>query len=95
MKAFELLSDETKWTKYSFARNSKNDMVEITDPTACKWCLVGAIQNCYPEFSDRMDIWDKIREAIHIPFAEPIIEWNDHPSRTFTEVHSLLKSLDL
>lgn len=47
-KLRELLSDESKWTKLTMARDAENNCVPLASSEACKFCLVGAL--------DKLDI---------------------------------------
>jgi hypothetical protein len=40
---YNLLVDESHWTQVAEARNSDHVDVTFNDPTACKWCLLGAL----------------------------------------------------
>ena len=44
--AKELIGDESKWVKGSFARDAANKTVNYADSTACRWCMLGAIWHC-------------------------------------------------
>lgn len=46
MKAFELLSDRSKWTQGAYARTASGLVCD--DDVASQWCGVGAIYHCYP-----------------------------------------------
>jgi hypothetical protein len=39
----ELLSSPSRWTKETFARDARGNEVSEVDPSACRWCLIGAI----------------------------------------------------
>jgi len=41
--AKELISDPSKWIRFNFAQDSEGRIVEATDRSACKWCLLGAV----------------------------------------------------
>lgn len=41
--ARKLLSKNGNWTKGNLARDSDGIVVDVTDPSACKFCLMGAI----------------------------------------------------
>lgn len=47
-KLRELLSDESKWTQRTMARDAENNCVPLASKDACKFCLVGAL--------DKLDI---------------------------------------
>ena len=90
MKVKELLTDETKWTKRVFARTAGGFRVSPTNKDATCWCLLGAIERCYPG-SQYCAIRDKV-----IGFLQyPISLWNDSPNRTFKDVKNLVTELDI
>jgi hypothetical protein len=93
MKAYELLSDPSKWTKYVLARSSDGLPVTPTSPAACQFCIVGALYHCYtPE--EAMKIWTQIDSEFYDKY-KGVGDWNDDPSRTHEEVIAFLKSKDL
>lgn len=49
MKAWELLSDKSKWTQRTTARDARGNPVVSRDPAAVCWCALGAIIKCHPE----------------------------------------------
>lgn len=63
MKIKELLTDENKWTKGSFAKTSNGKPVRYDDENARSWCIEGAIYKCYNE--KRYDIECKILDEIN------------------------------
>jgi hypothetical protein len=98
MKAYELLSEPSRWTKGTLARNSEGYATNVNGPTACSFCLVGAIEHCYPvPIKKLLDIVQQVKDelAIQAPNFEFIGQWNDHPDRTHKEVVDLLKKLDI
>jgi len=38
-----LLQNEENWTRYAPSRNAEGQHVKPIDPTACTWCIEGAI----------------------------------------------------
>jgi hypothetical protein len=48
MKIQELLDLPDKWTTGSRARNDRDLFVEPGSEEAVKWCLMGALDKCYP-----------------------------------------------
>lgn len=40
---YELIKEESHWTQETFARNATGQSVAVEDPTACKWCVTGAL----------------------------------------------------
>lgn len=42
-KARDLIADESRWTHGYFARDEHGFEVEAIEPSACKWCAIGAV----------------------------------------------------
>lgn len=117
MKAWELLSDESKWTKGYNARDKDGKVVAISDKAATCWCTIGSIFKAYNEVDELSyrekfgPFWHRICERIkdfpdvkdrghNYPCNGPtdvniIIGWNDAKERTYEEVYSVLKELDI
>ena len=90
MKVRELLSDETKWTQGTNARDSEGKGVAASSEEACSWCLIGAIFRCYGiEGSFRVE------ERVRLSLGSAITKWNDVSWRTFAEVKDLAGHLDI
>ena len=89
MKVRELLSNATRWTKGTYAKNHLGNNVLYTDEKACQWCLSGAIQKCYP------NNYGTITKKVEAQIGSDILNWNDKPQRFFQEVQSLVEVLDI
>ena len=89
MKIKELLSDKTKWTRLTRARDvHRRPVSSLSDEAVC-WCLEGAVIKCYDY--DRNDI---IFKKIWTEIGKPAIGfWND--SHSFKEVKALVNKLDI
>lgn len=91
MKVKDLLTNETKWTTDYAARNMIGNEVSYKDPSACCWCMIGAIQRCYgPSVAE--DIMIKVRTHLGTRF---ITHWNDDPIRSFQDVRNLVETLNI
>jgi hypothetical protein len=88
MKIHELLSDETKWTQNVHARDKDGHPLWSSHPQAVCWCLMGAVDKCYPGTN-------RVGELIVSKIKMPIDEWNDLLERTYEDVYSLVKNLDI
>jgi len=71
-KVLELLSDPSRWTRFATARTASGESLlsvlckelkrrptnlELTtDPRAVSWCVIGAINKCYPDKSLEIQI---------------------------------------
>ena len=42
-KARDLIADESRWTHGWFARDEDGYEVQPNEPSACKWCALGAV----------------------------------------------------
>lgn len=92
MKAHELLEKPESWTQGEFARNRSGERTNSNCPTACSWCMIGAMFKCYKGDELYTGLFKAISD--HIGDVE-IYKWNDDPNRTHAEVVDLLKKLDL
>ena len=91
MKAHEILSDESKWTKGAMARDSDEYECCETGAIACKWCILGSLFVAYPLPAERWSADDALTKKLGVP----IHDWNDDPKTTFQDVRTLLLELDL
>jgi hypothetical protein len=93
MKAYELLSDESKWAKKSYAYEATGGPCDPRSETACSWCVMGAIERCYFDGEVTgmyLDMITKVKRKVgRIP------EWNDAKETTYEEVIAVLKELDI
>lgn len=85
MKVYELLSEESKWTKRALARDIKGIEVDVNSVEAVSWCLIGALRKCY-----------KTKYPITMfHMMENIVTWQNKPECTFKEVQSLIIKLQI
>lgn len=98
MKAHELLSDATKWTKGAFARRDDGGACNPADDAACQWCLTGAIYRCYWN-EGKLFVANQMIGKVQNHLVE--VEktgayphwWNDR--HTYEEVVGILRQLDI
>jgi len=98
MKAHELLSDASKWTKGAFAKNKDGIRTNYSSRNAVCWCLLGAMDKCYDKsgWEFQFALFNKLRTVIKTKYnITGVSKFNDAPERTFEEVHNLLKELDI
>lgn len=93
MKAYELLDSPEKWIQNLAACAADGTSCDSDEPVAARWCLFGAINRCYQaealvEYNER---WTRLRDRLG---CGPIT-WNDTPGRTYDEVITVLKELDI
>lgn len=89
MKVHELLARPEAWTKGAVARDASGIEVDFNSPSACQWCLMGAVVKCYPG-EVRSNLW-----RLGAARNGAIQDWNDLPSRTHAEVLALVTELDI
>lgn len=90
MKAYQLLSKPEKWTQGVPARDRNNECCDPLHKDAVSWCLIGAINKCYPSTSE----WDRTIQLLQRTVGH-IATFNDSPKRTYMEIVSILKELDI
>ena len=90
MKIKELLGGETKWAKGFEAYDGRGLSVPYDSLSAVKWCLVGAINKCYPSSEDQDMVVSQIQGFLEVC---DLAEWND--GATFEDVKSLTEELDI
>lgn len=107
MKIRELLSTPDRWTSGCTARTAEGWPVAALDYSgplalhhlARSWCLLGAIDKCYPVPSDATAVVKKVFGALapkmRMGPEVAIIRWNDAKDRTFEEVKKLVDELDV
>jgi hypothetical protein len=86
MKAWELL-EEKDWCQGAYARNAFDHGVEVNDPQACSFCVVGLLK--------ATDTWGLNYLKLKEHLGMTVVEWNDDPERTKEEVLAVLKELDI
>ena len=88
MKIKDYLTEE-KWTQGAYYRDKDGNGI-FPKGEAEKCCLMGAVFICYP-----VDDWQRIEGKI-IPYTGPhVVDWNDDPERTFSDVRDLVERLDI
>jgi hypothetical protein len=93
MKISELLSDESKWTKGTMARDEDGIPVSTTTDRACCFCLWGAMIWCYGGDTSE---YTRVRQQIQAELGHTYFgRWNDQSERTFDEVKALVQKLDI
>lgn len=94
MKIKELLTDASKWTQGTSARNAQGKAVPTKSPEATSWCLVAAYVKVYG--SNNFDEFKlKVNSQLNRAMTEPVSTWNDVRGRTFEEVKQLVNDLDI
>jgi hypothetical protein len=96
MKIKDLLSDKSKWTQGSYARDAEGRACDVDSPCADKFCLTGAAVRVY----DGPAVWGALRaiaRAIPLDYhgGMEIEHWNDRQDRTFYDVRQVLEKADI
>ena len=74
-----LISDERHWTKGQYARDERGKSVHPSSPTACKWCLTGAIDRAIDKDEDKQLAELYIRTTAAYGY-ESLAVFNDYSS---------------
>jgi hypothetical protein len=103
----ELLSDESKWTRYTLSRDAAGTTVDPLDDDAVSFCVMGACCRVY-FFKGKDAAQSKLDEAANKLFPERLAERsrggpvlrnasfiNDHPATTFEDIRKLLEEADV
>lgn len=96
MKVKELLKTKKKWCQGSFAYDKNGDIVNPRNKNAVCWCLVGAVQKCYPGLKNknqRQKIYKKIEKEIESYDTRSIPNVNDDVDFKF--IKKLIDKLDI
>ena len=100
MKVKELLADESKWTRSVLARNRGGYACSPTDPTATCFCLLGAIDRCYPDLAKSDLAIIKLQRAIAKHTEATIVvpmtvgTFNDYHA-SFEDIKKVLELADI
>jgi hypothetical protein len=99
MKAKDILTDQSRWTRGAFARDEHGKMCDPEDDEARSWCVFGALRRAY---LDTFELENAMRAvAQNIPPLKgygasiAIMYWNDYPSRTFEDVRKVIEQADV
>ena len=87
MKAWELIADESRWTKDAWARDNRGAFTTPTDPLACRWCALGALVRVYPESRTRTSI----AMLYHRTYGSDIVQDNDRGDMTAEKMSARLR----
>jgi hypothetical protein len=82
-RARELIADEDRWCRRSFARSWLNIPVPVQSVAARRFCAMGAIMHAGRKLGVRVE---EARNVLEWQIARPIEQWNDDPVRTHAEV---------
>jgi hypothetical protein len=99
MKILELLDAPEKWTKKTAARGASGSPLPPDSDQACCWCILGALQKCYPKGPADVEV-EVLLKAIEKIFPRTgtlglITRFNDHPDTTFADVRAVLEEANV
>ena len=95
MKIQDILTDESKWTRGTSARDANGNRVEVNSPLATSYCLMGACIKAYSgdnRREKRIKIYEQIEALTHVAAVEA---YNDAPTTTFADIRALIEKLDI
>lgn len=95
MKAKDLLDTEDKWTRGIFACDADGQAVGSTEPSAVRWCILGALLHCYPGIDDFRSARTKVMNVIRVryPASYDVAVFND--TREFVDIKAVLEEADV
>lgn len=84
------IEDRDRWTQGTLARDSFGRVTDRDDPSACKWCLVGAV-SCegVPGSRELSDAYTILERALPGKFVG-IAQFNDHEDTIHVDILELL-----
>ena len=89
MKAYQLLNKHQKWTRKAFARNNKGEACAEKNESACRFCALAAIRQCY--YYDNTASSQIAKLANYV--GDLVHRWNDRSD--WKTVYKTLKKLDI
>jgi hypothetical protein len=97
MKAFELIAKEENWCKGAFAKDKEGNNVPITSPNAFKFCMLGAINKCYPveAYSNRVRHVEEIIAEKYPNKFRHMMSFNDDGATLHEMAIDVLKTADV
>ena len=89
-RARQLLEDERRWCRGSFARGWRGIPVPAGSIVARRYCALGAIRRAARELAVSAD---DASVALEWQVGRPVQDWNDDPRRTHAEVVALFDTV--
>lgn len=89
-KAKNILSDEDKWTKYTWARDSNGDPCAPAGKLAVKWSIDGAMFKAAHELGYSPDEAAACLDILSRHAGRMMLKWHDLGTRKFKHVTELL-----
>jgi len=98
MTVKDLLCAPTSWTTGSFARDQKGEPVDLHNPLATSWCLVGAICRVYGTGTEAntavtrcIDMISPLDAHSDSEYRAALVAWNDAQTRSHQDIVELLE----
>ena len=85
-KVRELLSEESKWAKQSFARDRYGNKTCYDSNHACSWCLTGAI---YKSINNQLEV-TQVMCCLQGLIDSTLVRYNDDESTNHQDIVNLL-----
>jgi hypothetical protein len=82
-RAREVIADERRWCRRSFARSWFNVPVRVQSAAARRYCALGAVMHAGRKLGLPVE---QARNTLEWQAARPVQDWNDDPRRTHAEV---------
>lgn len=95
MKVQDILISKEKWTKGALARTLDDSIIEVHEPNAAKFCLVGAIRKAYVYPDEYSRICQIICAKWGFADMHSVLVWNDKTTTTFQDVRELIERLNI
>ena len=83
VRARELVADEQRWCRRTFARGWGGIPVPLQSAAARRFCAVGAVLRAGREFGVPIN---HAHRALEWQTVRPVQDWNDDPVRTHSDV---------
>jgi len=83
LRARELIGDEQRWCRRTYARGWRGLPVPVQSSAAHRFCAVRALMRAGRELDLPME---DARNALEWQTVRPVQDWNDDPARTHREV---------
>jgi hypothetical protein len=95
MKAKDLLSDKSRWTRGADARDRYGYRCDPYSSRAVSFCVLGAVLRAYQYRTHaQTEAIRALLQAIPSEYAD-VESWNDAPDRTFDDVSRVLEAADV
>jgi hypothetical protein len=93
MKIRELLSDESRWTQRTDARDDRGAPCNPSSRYARRWCLLGAISKCY---DGDLFIYNRIENHLGVDcHGKSIFVSKFNDTHTYVDIKALVDELDI